>query len=827
MPHNVDILDDLAGQPSGHGRDFWRTLLERDAARHVRGMETPEPVPPPRQETATEAFARITEGMNRARRATRVSRPANPTPVEGVDYSIRIRAAGSTTWASTPQTDNWLSLEPSATMTPCATVDNQTAMSGGHFVVGEATEPVTAAPTARWVIPNVMLFNASLYRQRRWVDFALPWGLSESMPNQIWLMGCPSNFYAVKAHAVGRHSRIWSVYADLGPRVRWMCRNAAPAQEMSGSVHPLVVAGLANADLLVWLEWLKASVEQPQACAPSFRSSIRDVSVESAHLTRITFKDTRRGFHLTGEIRLRSFQPVADFDLSVVWSDPTSPELYLRDFLPVIESRGCALHIDFKDLRGFHNIDFTGNKFSSNCRLKAVDGCGFRVTGTLIFNPTQDLGEAQEAAASGKILSSCEWDSDFMALGVTRTEGFSMPTEAALGAKWDAINTAPQGSLYDPRRYSNAPFAGQPGDQEPFGAQKGTLLLTDPVEAALVNVSCDDLLMRGFHHRESDGHRVMFRDHPEWRTFEGVTHYATSADTLGKTRPATNDLWYQLGEGRIAFLDDQHRGDKYLLACYAMTGSYVLLDSILDLIETDKARAFRRTGQLDAPRATGRLWQSWADMAMVLPVNSAAKQEVFTLAMEELAKLEAHDVSMGDRVPWMWSVRSPNYLNNEFDVAFPWQETLAVLGAEAMCCALHVHGRTDDFARMWRWAKKHAVKLMRYGIVRDNAGNREHPVMAAIYDSSLWPADYIQADRQGVAFETAPGVNLQIGTDGWFDWFSSIIVLCKAWLEPGPNDENVDIIRRARELYARFGHYGVKDPPLHSFEWWTIPGGSS
>lgn len=819
----MPIYDDVWNRPS---REFWQTFNQRVAAREIRNAPPmpQELVPTPRQETATEILARVTEEANRARRATRVSRPANPAPGEGMDYDVRIRAAGSTTRASTPTTINWPIELPFAPPLAGIMVNGQPAMTGFHHAAEEATEPVSATRTAQWSIPQVMLFNASRYRQRRWTDVALPWGLSESMPNQVWMLGYPHNFYAVKGHAVGRHSRIWSVYADLGPREKWTSQNVSAAQEMSGALHPLVAAGMVNADLLVRLEWLKASVEQPQACAPSFRSSIRDVSVESAHLTRITFKDTRRGFHLTGEIRLRSFQPVADFDLSVVWSDPTSPELYLRDFLPVIESRGCALHIDFKDLRGFHNIDFTGNKFSSNCRLKAVDGCGFRLTGSLIFNPTADLGEAQQAALSGRILGTCEWGADFMALGVTRTDDLPEPTAAELSARWDAINSGAQGRLFDARRYANAPFAGQTGDQEPFGAQKGSLLLTNPVEAAYVNAGCDDLLMRGFHHRESDGRRVMFRDHPEWRTFEGVTHYATSADTLGKTKPAANDLWYKLDGDRLAFLDDQHRGDKYLLACYAMTGSYVLLDSILDLIETDKARAFRRTGQLDAPRATGRLWQSWADMAMVLPVNTAAKQDVFTLAMEELAKLEAHDEAMGDRVPWMWSVRSPNYLNNEFDVAFPWQETLAVLGAEAMCCALHVHGRNDDFVRMWRWAKKHAVKLMRYGIIRDVAGNREHPVMAAIYDSSLWPADYMRPDRPGVAFETAPGVNLQIGTDGWFDWFSSIIVLCKAWLEPGPNNENVEIIRRATELCERFSRRDEETPNLHSFEWWTIPG---
>lgn len=790
--------------------------ISNDIFTWLSNAETPST---PRQETATEALARITEEARRAHIPARVLRPANPAPVEGVDYSIRIRAPGSTTWASTPTTDNWASVVDSMPTPSPATVNGQPAMTGGHYVAEEATEPVAAAPMARWLIPQVMLFNTSRYRQRRWTDIALPWGLSESMPNQVWMLGYPHNFYAVKGHAVGRHSRIWSVYADLGPREKWTSRNASAAQEMAGSIHPLVVAGMNNADLLVRLEW-----SQGRGCAPSFRSSQRDASVESAHLSRITFKDTRRGFHLTGELRLRSFQPVVDFDLSVVWSDPTTPDLYLLDFLPSFEVKGCTAVIDFKDLRGFHSIDFTNNKFSSNYRLKAVNGCGFRLTGSLIFNPTADLGEAQQAALSGKILGACEWESDFMALGVTRTDDLHEPTAAELSARWDAISSGAQGRLYGARRYANAPFAGQTGDQEPFGAQKGSLLLTSPVEAALVNASCDDLLMRGFHHRESDGRRVMFRDHPEWRTFEGVTHYATSSDTLGKTKPAGNDLWYRIDGDRAAFFDDQHRGDKYLLACYATTGSYVLLDSILDLIETDKARAFRRTGQLDAPRATGRLWQSWADMAMVLPVNTAAKQDVFTLAMEELAKLEAHDEAMGDRVPWMWSVRSPNYLNNEFDVAFPWQETLAVLGAEAMCCALHVHGRNDDFVRMWRWAKKHAVKLMRYGIIRDVEGNREHPVMAAIYDSSLWPADYMRPDRPGVAFETARGVNLQIGTDGWFDWFSSIIVLCKAWLEPGPNNENVEIIRRATDLCERFGRRDEETPALHSFEWWTIPG---
>ena len=54
----------------------------------------------------------------------------------------------------------------------------------------------------------------------------------------------------------------------------------------------------------------------------------------------------------------------------------------------------------------------------------------------------------------------------------------------------------------------------------------------------------------------------------------------------------------------MVLVDDQNRGDGYILAAYAITGDEALADDLLDSIAVDETRAFPRRGWIDAPRAT-------------------------------------------------------------------------------------------------------------------------------------------------------------------------------------------------------------------------------
>ena len=166
------------------------------------------------------------------------------------------------------------------------------------------------------------------------------------------------------------------------------------------------------------------------------------------------------------------------------------------------------------------------------------------------------------------------------------------------------------GHIYDERMLGIAKMPGQTGDQEDFGASKGTAAVTfgDPAYLHAAAHSIEQDFFRGFLHYEN-GEMLNLRAHPRWVTWSGSTHWNSnvSPDRLGKdggtgTGNATGWFGY----------DDQHRSQNNLAAFYQLTGDPLARMLIEHAINTDRAMIRNRNG---APRAVGRLLLCWANFA--------------------------------------------------------------------------------------------------------------------------------------------------------------------------------------------------------------------
>lgn len=166
------------------------------------------------------------------------------------------------------------------------------------------------------------------------------------------------------------------------------------------------------------------------------------------------------------------------------------------------------------------------------------------------------------------------------------------------------------------REMGSGLYPGQTGDQEDFGATKGTEAVTqfDPrwIYRALYSMQVDAL--RGFNHYEDNGEPLRAANHPNWWTWSFGTHWHTgvSPDRLGKVSSPI-----PMGTGYSGW-DDQHRTHNNLAALIALTDDPLLEDQVRFMVEVDRAAYSVRALYIDAARAQGRTAGALAQLISVL-----------------------------------------------------------------------------------------------------------------------------------------------------------------------------------------------------------------
>jgi len=329
--------------------------------------------------------------------------------------------------------------------------------------------------------------------------------------------------------------------------------------------------------------------------------------------------------------------PVIQFYAKMVWSDRSDPASNKRfDFFAMKAGEYIAL-----DFEKRHNIlpgirqNGEWSRVLTSQPVVLNDGSGLPLSGMMLTTVSmpKDMKEDPEddtrtntdlsslqAAAEAPVYGVChDWDGYWLAN--ENAPRFKDLEEAAtdIQREWnsfadlqqfpaDFFADRPAGSLRNP---------GGTGDQEDFGATKGTAAITfrDPRFIHLYKYAIGAELFRGYHHYEANGSKLLAANHPNWVTWSTATHYSTSVspDRLGKNP----EEWGPPGTGYWGH-DDQHYSYNNLAAYVALSDDPAAEDILVHRLEVDRASYRIRFGGTGATRAQGRTIGSWAHFAALL-----------------------------------------------------------------------------------------------------------------------------------------------------------------------------------------------------------------
>jgi hypothetical protein len=301
--------------------------------------------------------------------------------------------------------------------------------------------------------------------------------------------------------------------------------------------------------------------------------------------------------------------------------------------------------------------------------------------------------------------------------------------------------------------------------------------------------SSTDYKLRHFHYKEPNGTRVRAINHPNMVWYNGAHDWRMGSDLLGKT----GGNWPT--EGWDFFLRDvrdgrggpdrQHRGQNYMWATGALTGSYLIQEDARDLIECEETRFPRRYLESDAPRAC-RIFQDFAKMYCILP-EVESRDKLVTQMERYLQAWEqswAGGTVSGPVKPMAMGGPDSRVLEPPRQFFVPWNEGVGLLGMLEGRALMRKIGRPDLQTRFENFIRSVVGTHLRYGIVMDNQG-LPLPINGVYWlpDGQPQPASYYNiyapggGYRYGVSTTNGepPGTNLLLGDVGWLSWWSGII----------------------------------------------------
>jgi hypothetical protein len=320
----------------------------------------------------------------------------------------------------------------------------------------------------------------------------------------------------------------------------------------------------------------------------------------------------------------------------VVWSDrkDRNPN---KAFELLSVQAGEMLELDFRDAHGIQpplRVDGQWITVLNDRPIVLNDGAGLPLSGHMLAfvspkaeeDPGPAVGDWMEesvrnlmAARFGPVVGvSHDWEGSWLAHGnVPRLD--RVPSPRDFDEEWDRFQQKLQvrAGWFAPRPIGCTQTPGQTGDQEDFGATKGTRMVTclDPRWLRQAQYAVQAELFRGFNHYEETGQPLNLMLHPKWTTWNGGTHFreSVSPDSLNKDRtlapPGTG--WYGY--------DDQHRSQNNLASYMMLTDDSLMDDQLRHLVTTDRASyrvKFPSYGS-GAARAIGRTTGAWAHFLTV------------------------------------------------------------------------------------------------------------------------------------------------------------------------------------------------------------------
>jgi hypothetical protein len=403
----------------------------------------------------------------------------------------------------------------------------------------------------------------------------------------------------------------------------------------------------------------------------------------------------------------KAFTRTIDVAWRMTWSDRTSTKVDNRVFQPKLTSAHPFV-IHHAPLNGMQRVatwNANHGRFEAMIGndLGVVDGGSIFGWATVAPQSLQE-GESEELLEDDPIQESiradltqplygccAQWPSGRYLTAYTPkvNDGAREQAQRMIDSHQSAIESGVVKDFYAPRPLGLSPNAGSTGAQQAFGAVKGSALVWGmPGWIPLLQYSFMDPV-RGTDHRDEDGDRITKDTNPQFYTWSGrLNPRWPGVDSLGKpfsetyrwgaytaNRPVSGgDAW--------TGIDDQHRSNSVAVQLLHWTGDDMVEDCMVSQIEADRCMI---DGRIGAPRAVGRLMQSWAELLMVMPrehgerlvprINEKWGNVVRASGMQKPVrtietKVDARmGIVNGGEVQRAWSV---------------WEHGLAVVGVAAM-----------------------------------------------------------------------------------------------------------------------------------------------
>lgn len=440
-------------------------------------------------------------------------------------------------------------------------------------------------------------------------------------PVEATFLAGDKTFRAVRGEDVGDHSATYRIHATMAGGESMLGELIdKPHPHKPVTVHRWVLDDLKALVPIVTVRTPGAYVDEVFAC-DEIVSPLTPLSTSPIH-TRFHFRSRNVATGLYQDIYadVLDGDPVIHLWGAATWSDTLRKDRTIAFDLVGISS-GEELQIDHRDANGWTQFEHDGKKvvlFGLN--VPFLDGGAIPFRGSILafrgpdaalpWTPdSEDEREAKNllAARQGPMIGLCtEWDGSWLC-----TQRVPHPSG------WRGCPT-PAGGMFARRPIGCSLTPGQTGDQEDFGATKGTAAVSENEVRWIYNAAwhVDADFFRGVRHFEQDGSPYDPAKHPNHVTWSGRTHYhqGVSPDTLGKE----GSWWPTNPMGGYEGYDDEHRSQNNLFAVIALTGDPILQDHLCHHLATDAASYTVRFSTTAASRAEGRLSAAWAHAALLL-----------------------------------------------------------------------------------------------------------------------------------------------------------------------------------------------------------------
>lgn len=441
---------------------------------------------------------------------------------------------------------------------------------------------------------------------------------------------------AVRGRTVGDHTTIYHVLAQLaeGERVTGTLR--APAAQPSPApefqAHPWVSDDIG--ELIPTIIVRKDGVDHRSDVIAELKPLDSSPAHQRWYVRKLI---PALGMVFEWWADIHHLDPVMECWGRLTWSQRSNPAMNLQVDAVLLEAGELFMDY-FAKAKGFSQpvaVDRNWHVLVSGPR-GFTDGSGIHFAGQMlafISNPTSlpvdldletDTGwiswsiRSLMAAGTGwpVVGSARDWNGHLLAAKNEPRFHTDAEVRNEMNSIWSRFMNKVQngGDYYD----EDYPFGigrspGQTGDQEDFGAVKGTFVVTlhEPKMLLPMMISAySDCYRIGGALFEDDGKPLNPLDHPQWITWSGYTHYhsGVSRDRLGKA-----DGWFTPAPGYWNY-DDQHRSQNGLCATLALLDDPLADAIIRGYSITDAAMIRNRVG---ATRAVGRLFGAWSQFVLL------------------------------------------------------------------------------------------------------------------------------------------------------------------------------------------------------------------